>query len=194
MSEHGDIDDGFGNSWPLCSAICGLEVVRPGKVQCNCEDRGTGAIDNGDPQTVTLTGREYERYLEGALNHPPDFADRRTVLTMWFKGFLAGYDGHPKSADLLADDVIDILSGDTPMSDLDHYELLQITAERVSERVGVHVTVRPANYWSGGVQQGDFYDITLPWSHTGPMNFWFAYGWLEGFGAPRPLGDSGEES
>lgn len=34
-------------------------------------DRGTGSIDNGDPQTVTLSGREYERYLDGALNDPP---------------------------------------------------------------------------------------------------------------------------
>jgi hypothetical protein len=31
-------------------------------------DRGTKAIDDGDPQIVTLSGREYERYLCGALN------------------------------------------------------------------------------------------------------------------------------
>ena len=34
-------------------------------------DRGAGAINNGDPQSVVLSGREYERYLCGALNEPP---------------------------------------------------------------------------------------------------------------------------
>lgn len=33
-------------------------------------DRGTGAINDGEPQQVTLSGREFERYLEGALNEP----------------------------------------------------------------------------------------------------------------------------
>lgn len=31
-------------------------------------DTGTGAIDGGEPQLVWLSGREYERYLDGALN------------------------------------------------------------------------------------------------------------------------------
>lgn len=32
------IDDGFGSWWKLCEKEdCGLQVVRPGKVQCNCE-------------------------------------------------------------------------------------------------------------------------------------------------------------
>lgn len=33
-------------------------------------DRGTAAINDGEPQAVTLSGREYERYLCGALNDP----------------------------------------------------------------------------------------------------------------------------
>lgn len=37
--DYGVIDDGFGNVWPLCSRECRLEIVRPGKVQCECEDR-----------------------------------------------------------------------------------------------------------------------------------------------------------
>jgi hypothetical protein len=28
------ITDGFGNWWNLCNGECGLEIVRPGKVQC----------------------------------------------------------------------------------------------------------------------------------------------------------------
>lgn len=33
------IDDGFGNCWTKCRRPhCGLEVVRPGKAQCWCDD------------------------------------------------------------------------------------------------------------------------------------------------------------
>lgn len=35
------IDDGFGGVWVLCERDdrpCGLEVVRPGKTQCWCDD------------------------------------------------------------------------------------------------------------------------------------------------------------
>jgi len=35
------IDDGFGNEWELCARPdCGLEIVRPGKVQCWCDGAG----------------------------------------------------------------------------------------------------------------------------------------------------------
>lgn len=35
------ISDGFGNEWVLCGREdCGLEVVRPGKVQCWCDSGG----------------------------------------------------------------------------------------------------------------------------------------------------------
>lgn len=39
-------------------------------------DRGTGALDNGDPQAVILSGREYERYLEWALNEQQQVVHR----------------------------------------------------------------------------------------------------------------------
>lgn len=68
------------------------------------------------------------------------------------------------------------------MSDLENYDLLQKAAARTSERSGIAITVKPSNYWIGGEQQTDCYDIALPWSRTGPLNFWFAYGWIEGFG------------
>jgi len=32
------LDDGFGNQWPMCRADCALQIVRPGKVQCEAED------------------------------------------------------------------------------------------------------------------------------------------------------------
>ena len=40
------IDDGFGNSWGLCERPdCGLEVVRPGKVQCWCDGKSRPSTD-----------------------------------------------------------------------------------------------------------------------------------------------------
>jgi hypothetical protein len=42
------ISDGFGNEWSLCDRQpCGLEVVRPGKVQCWCDSKG-GALWNDE--------------------------------------------------------------------------------------------------------------------------------------------------
>lgn len=35
VAPHGVISDGFGNSWRKCAAGCHLEIVRPGKVQCD---------------------------------------------------------------------------------------------------------------------------------------------------------------
>jgi hypothetical protein len=34
------IEDGFGSCWKRCALgdLCGLHVVRPGKVQCACDD------------------------------------------------------------------------------------------------------------------------------------------------------------
>jgi hypothetical protein len=43
------IEDGFGSCWARCTLrdLCGLHVVRPGKVQCACDD-----VDV-DPQQLT---------------------------------------------------------------------------------------------------------------------------------------------
>ncbi len=43
------IEDGFGSCWTRCALadLCGLHVVRPGKVQCGCDD-----VDV-DPQQFT---------------------------------------------------------------------------------------------------------------------------------------------
>lgn len=32
------VEDGFGGTWVKCSPTCDLQVVRPGKVQCSCEE------------------------------------------------------------------------------------------------------------------------------------------------------------
>lgn len=37
-ADHGFIDDGMGSEWPRCKADCRLEVVRTGKVQCECSE------------------------------------------------------------------------------------------------------------------------------------------------------------
>lgn len=42
-SEHGSttpygvIEDGFGSTWVRCADDCRMQVVRPGKVQCDCD-------------------------------------------------------------------------------------------------------------------------------------------------------------
>jgi hypothetical protein len=43
------VEDGFGSCWTRCALgdMCGLHVVRPGKVQCGCDD-----VDV-DPQQFT---------------------------------------------------------------------------------------------------------------------------------------------
>ena len=33
----GIVDDGFGSEWVRCKADCGIQFVRPGKVQCECD-------------------------------------------------------------------------------------------------------------------------------------------------------------
>lgn len=41
VAEKYDMDifgDGFGNEWVRCSPNCDAHVVRPGKVQCSCEE------------------------------------------------------------------------------------------------------------------------------------------------------------
>jgi hypothetical protein len=32
------LSDGFGNQWEKCAEDCLLEIVRPGKVQCVCDE------------------------------------------------------------------------------------------------------------------------------------------------------------
>jgi len=40
MSDYGTIEDGFGSCWARCKPDCQLEVVRPGKCQCNdCDSK-----------------------------------------------------------------------------------------------------------------------------------------------------------
>jgi len=43
--KHGTIEDGFGSEWVRCDTRCGLEVVRPGRVQCWCDGCEMPAAD-----------------------------------------------------------------------------------------------------------------------------------------------------
>lgn len=50
-TERENLDDGFGNVWQKCGPECELEIVRPGKVQCNrCDERAgiIGATSNAE--------------------------------------------------------------------------------------------------------------------------------------------------
>lgn len=44
IKEERTLDDGFGNVWELCDDLkCALEIVRPGKVQCErCQYENEG--------------------------------------------------------------------------------------------------------------------------------------------------------
>lgn len=47
------IRDGFGNTWTTCGPGCQLEIVRPGKTQCNrpdCQQEGVTESWEGDQQ------------------------------------------------------------------------------------------------------------------------------------------------
>jgi hypothetical protein len=47
------VEDGFGGEWSLCDRInCGLEVVRPGKVQCWCDETSDGPLELAVPLPV----------------------------------------------------------------------------------------------------------------------------------------------
>lgn len=50
------VEDGFGGRWVKCKARqCGLHVVRPGKVQCDCDYDPTGKIEMLESTIATLT-------------------------------------------------------------------------------------------------------------------------------------------
>lgn len=60
------ISDGFGNEWALCCDNCLLQIVRPGKVQCDCGLTGNKkeAIDNLC-STIKFLEDSLEEYYDG---------------------------------------------------------------------------------------------------------------------------------
>ena len=40
QARYGAVEDGFGSEWLRCGEACDLQVVRPGKAQCNATDEG----------------------------------------------------------------------------------------------------------------------------------------------------------
>jgi hypothetical protein len=39
LSEDEYVSDGHGNEWAKCGSDCDMELVRPGKVQCSCQEQ-----------------------------------------------------------------------------------------------------------------------------------------------------------
>jgi hypothetical protein len=66
------IADGFGNVWNKClRADCSLQVVRPGKVQCDTyKVDGKSGPEWVDPCLWNISGTTDER--EGSMTAPPD--------------------------------------------------------------------------------------------------------------------------
>lgn len=55
MTDERVVSDGW-QEWPMCRrSNCGLQVVRPGKVQCWCDD-GTGPLFELEGQTDIFGG------------------------------------------------------------------------------------------------------------------------------------------
>lgn len=82
------IDDEFGNEWPLCARPkCGLEIVRPGKVQCSCDSKdgylyASPAPDPTDAERVETAARVlHDRRHPLGASHACDRcrADARSV-------------------------------------------------------------------------------------------------------------------
>lgn len=66
-ANYGEIEDGFGNIWLRCSrgVNCGLDVVRPGKVQCWCEDGSTEPPNYDIDESDLIPPRPGSGVLEG---------------------------------------------------------------------------------------------------------------------------------
>lgn len=89
-----DIQDGFGASWPKClRENCGLQIVRPGKVQCWCDSVGGPAYEEWEARNdqIGWVGRllEHEDALVSAIidlrdafddEGQPENADRVTAI------------------------------------------------------------------------------------------------------------------
>ena len=86
------IEDGFGGRWVKCKARqCGLHVVRPGKVQCDCDYDPTGKIEMLESTIATLTAerdardkqvRELVEAVDELKQHVirPDYAEGDVAL------------------------------------------------------------------------------------------------------------------
>lgn len=46
------IQDGFGSTWVKCSPTCDMQVVRPGKVQCSCDEVCSARYDIDEPDDL----------------------------------------------------------------------------------------------------------------------------------------------
>lgn len=81
--DHGAVEDGMGSEWPRCKADCGIEVVRPGKAQCDCTEPTVeddpddisgfmGALKTSRARSSTSAKPAEEEETEPELDMHPD--------------------------------------------------------------------------------------------------------------------------
>ena len=59
-----ELEDGFGSCWMKCHKACGLNVVRPGKVQCDCDGFDRWLVSLADRYGYELTFKEDGDHVE----------------------------------------------------------------------------------------------------------------------------------
>ena len=84
------IEDGFGSAWGKCHENCGLCVVRPGKVQCDCDGFDRWLVDLSKRYSYDLTFKEDGDHVEIRL-HKADVlrlvsAMEEQQKTFWLSG------------------------------------------------------------------------------------------------------------
>ena len=93
------IEDGFGSAWRTCHANCSLCVVRPGKVQCDCDGFDNWLVSLSSRYGYNLTFEEDGDYVELRL-HKADVMRLVSAMEDQFvmedKGWMSGVDSDGK--------------------------------------------------------------------------------------------------
>ena len=62
MVDKVNLSDGFGSTWDTCGKDCWLEIVRPGKVQCNKPGCPKNVWDEDRVDTIGQNGNTGDHY------------------------------------------------------------------------------------------------------------------------------------
>jgi len=93
------IEDGYGSYWGRCHENCGLNVVRPGKAQCDCDGFDNWLVSLAKTYNYDLSFKEDGDYVELRL-HKADVLRLVSAMedqkNMNDNGWLSGVDSEGK--------------------------------------------------------------------------------------------------
>lgn len=106
------VEDGFGSGWEKCHEDCGLQVVRPGKVQCNCSfyiEEFSKILEGADPtgpqpsydqieacaQLAEQCQNRHDKMVQEELDELEARNDELLALVPFDKVGTPGRDSHP---------------------------------------------------------------------------------------------------